>query len=150
MPDKRNDSKQRRAARNRASRDSLAARRENAVTTPVSSSTRTTKAPPSGGSSSRGSTRGAGRASARPVRPVPVAAGPPPHGLKEMVQSKRPGDRAILLAFVLSFVSAIALLLVVKVTVDDRGDTIPPQYGALTIAARQAITARGCRAREST
>ena len=57
-----------------------------------------------------------------------------------MVQSKRPGDRALLLAFLLSFVSAIALLLVVKVTVDDRGDSIPPQYGALTIAARQAIT----------
>jgi hypothetical protein len=34
VPDKRNDSKQRRAARNRASRDALAARRDNAVATP--------------------------------------------------------------------------------------------------------------------
>ncbi len=141
MPDKRNDSKQRRAARNRASRDALAARRDNAVATPESSSTRTTKASPSGGSSSRGSTKGAARASARPARPVPVAAGPAPQGIKEMLQSKRPGDRAILLAFLLSFVSAILLLVVLKVTVDDRGDSIPPQYGALTIAARQAITA---------
>jgi hypothetical protein len=140
VPDKRNVSKQRRAARNRASRDALAARRDNAVTAPVSSSTRTTKASPSGGSSSRGSTKGAARASARPARPVPVAAGPPPQGIKEMLQSKRPGDRAILLAFLLSFVSAILLLLVLKVTVDDRGDSIPSQYGALTIAARQAIT----------
>jgi hypothetical protein len=140
VPDKRNDSKQRRAARNRASRDALAARRDNAVATPASSSTRTTKASPSGGSSSRGSTKGAARASARPARPVPVAAGPAPQGIKEMLQSKRPGDRAILLAFLLSFVSAILLLVVLKVTVDDRGDSIPPQYGALTIAARQAIT----------
>jgi hypothetical protein len=140
VPDKRNVSKQRRAARNRASRDALAARRDNAVATPVSSSTRTTKASPSSGSSSRGSTKGAARASARPARPVPVAAGPPPQGIKEMLQSRRPGDRAILLAFLLSFVSAILLLVVLKVTVDDRGDSIPPQYGALTIAARQAIT----------
>jgi hypothetical protein len=140
VPDKRNVSKQRRAARNRASRDALAARRENAVIAPVTSSTRTTKASPSGGSSSRRSTRGGAGAAARPARPVPVAAGPPPKGIKEMVQSKRPGDRAILLAFLLSFVSAILLLLVLKVTVDDRGDSIPTQYGALTIAARQAIT----------
>jgi hypothetical protein len=140
VPDKRNVSKQRRAARNRASRDALAARRDNAVTTPVSSSTRTTKAAPSGGSSSRRSTRGAAGATARPARPVAVAAGPPPKGIKEMMQSKRPGDRAILLAFLLSFVSAILLLVVLEVTVDDRGDTLPPQYGALTIAARQAIT----------
>jgi hypothetical protein len=140
VPDKRNISKQRRAARNRASRDALAARRENAVTTSESPSTGTTKASPSRGSSSRGAARGSSAAAARAARPVPVAAGPPPKGIKEMVQSKRPGDRAVLAAFLLSFVSAILLLVVLKVTVDDRGDSIPPQYGALTIAARQAIT----------
>ena len=146
VPDKRNPSKQRRAARNRASRDALAARRENAVITTSTPASAAAKPAPSGGSSSRGSTKGATRGAAargagsRPVRPVPVAVGPPPQGIGGYLRSRRPGDKAILLAFLLSFVSAIALLFVLTVTVDDRGDGLPPQYGALTIAARQAIT----------
>ena len=71
---------------------------------------------------------------------MPVAAGPPPRSIGEYVRSKRPGDKAILLAFLFSFVSAIALLLVLKVPVDDRGDGIPPQYGAMTILTRATLT----------
>ena len=147
VPDKRNPSKQRRQARNRASRDALAARRDNAVdvpsTRPASKSSSTDSTSSSGGSSSRTTTKGA---ATRPAggrgagRPVPVAAGPPPRSIGEYVRSKRPGDKAILLAFLFSFVSAIALLLVLKVPVDDRGDGIPPQYGAVTILTRATLT----------
>jgi len=142
VPDKRNVSKQRRAARNRASRDSLAARRENAVITPASSTTRTTKAAPASRASSRGSSRAApratGRDAARPARPIPVAVGPAPQGFKEMLQSRRPGDRALVVAFGLAILSALFSLLVVKVDVDDRGEPLPLSYRALTLMAREA------------
>jgi hypothetical protein len=142
VPDKRNTSKQRRAARNRASRDTLAARRENAVPTTSTAAPRAAKAAPSGGSTSRTSTKGAARGGttrgARPARPLPVAVGPPPHGFKEMLQSRRPGDRSLLVAFGLAILSALFSLLVVRVDVDDRGEPLPFSYRALTLLARQA------------
>ena len=103
------------------------------------------KAAPSGGSTSRTSTKGAARGGAarggaRPVRPVPVAVGPAPKGFKEMAQSRRPGDRALLGAFVLSIVSALFSLLIVQVNVDDRGELIPYSWGALTLLAREQAT----------
>ena len=90
--------------------------------------------PPAAGSTSRTSTKGAARGGtarggrrggARPARPVPVAVGPAPKGFKELAQSRRPGDRALLAAFVISIVSALFSLLVVQVDVDDRGELIP-------------------------
>ena len=150
VPDKRNPSKQRRAARNRATRDSLAARRENAVPDSSTAAPRSAKAAaPAAGSTSRTSTKGAARGGAarggarggaRPVRPVPVAVGPAPKGFKELAQSRRPGDRALLGAFVISIVSALFSLLVVQVNVDDRGELIPYSWGALTLLAREQAT----------
>ena len=149
VPDKRNPSKQRRAARNRATRDSLAARRENAVPDSPAAAPRSAKAAPAAGSTSRTSTKGAARGGtarggarggARPARPVPVAVGPAPKGFKELAQSRRPGDRALLGAFVISIVSALFSLLVVQVDVDDRGELIPYSWGALTLLAREQAT----------
>ena len=128
MPDKRNASKQRRAARNRASREALAARRENVVAS-AANPTR------SSGGGANGSTQGARRGAAATAG----ASGPPPSGLMGMVRSRRPGDRAVLLSVLFAIVSVIFLLFV-KVDVDDRGDAIPPNYGGVTLLAREAIT----------
>lgn len=128
MPDKRNASKQRRAARNRANREALAARRENVVAS-AANPTR------SSGGSANGSTQGARRGAAATAG----ASGPPPSGLMGMVRSRRPGDRAVLLSVLFAIVSVIFLLFV-KVDVDDRGEAIPPNYGGVTILAREAIT----------
>jgi hypothetical protein len=139
VPDKRNPSKQRRQARNRASRDSLAARRENAIT---AASAPPSARPGSTPRAARATTGGAARrgASSRPARPTAIAAGPPPAGFGEYVRSTRTGDRLILLAFALALAGALALLFIPAVRVDDRGDPIPLQFGALTIMARQAVT----------
>jgi hypothetical protein len=128
VPDKRNASKQRRAARNRASREALAARRENVVAS-AANPTR------SSGGGANGSTQGARRGAAATAG----ASGPPPSGLMGMVRSRRPGDRAVLLSVLFAIVSVIFLLFV-KVDVDDRGDAIPPNYGGVTLLAREAIT----------
>ena len=144
VPDKRNPSKQRRAARNRATRDSLAARRDNAVPDASTAASRPTTSAASDRSTARTSTkgaarRGAARGAARPVRPVPVAVGPAPQGVKEMLQSRRPGDRALLVAFGLAILSALFSLLVARVDVDDRGEPLPYSYRAMTLLAREAV-----------
>ena len=128
MPDKRNDSKQRRAARNRASREALAARRDNVASAPASPS-----------STGGGTGRAGGGGSGRPAAAAAVASAPPPTGLSAILRSRRPGDRAVLLAVAFSVVSVIFLLFV-KVDVDDRGEAIPPSYGGVTILAREALT----------
>jgi hypothetical protein len=130
VPDKRNDSKQRRAARNRATRDALAARRENAVAAAAAASS----------AGSGGGSGGSTRAGRRGSSPAPTGASPPPpSGLMGMLRSRRPGDRAVLLSVLFALVSVVFLLFV-RVDVDDRGDAIPPTYGGTTILAREAIT----------
>ena len=128
VPDKRNDSKQRRAARNRASREALAARRDNVASAPASPS-----------STGGGTSRAGGGGSGRPAAAAAVASAPPPTGLSAILRSRRPGDRAVLLAVAFSVVSVIFLLFV-EVDVDDRGEAIPPSFGGVTLLAREAVT----------
>jgi hypothetical protein len=132
VPDKRQESKQRRAARNRANREALAARRDNAVISP----TPTAKA--SSASAKAGSAKGTkGGTAAR------AAAGsgpqPPPKGIMGMLQSKRPGDKAVLAAFALAVVAA-GYLLFYKVPADDRGEPLPAVFRGLAVAARERLT----------
>jgi uncharacterized membrane protein YkvA (DUF1232 family) len=126
VPDKRQDSKQRRAARNRASRDALAARRENAVAS---------RATPS--SSSSGPTRAGG--SRRAAAPTPYAAAPPPSGVREMLTSRRPGDRAVILSVAFALL-ALVFVFITKIPVDDRGEPFPAQFGGAAHVAREAVT----------
>jgi hypothetical protein len=126
VPDKRQDSKQRRAARNRASRDALAARRENAETSRTTTSS----------SSSSGSTRsgGSGRAAA-----PKLSAAPPPNGVMGMLSSSRPGDRAVMLSVLLALV-ALVFVLFAKIPVDDRGEPFPRSFGGVAHVARETVT----------
>jgi hypothetical protein len=126
VPDKRQDSKQRRAARNRASRDALAARRENAVTSRTAASS----------SSSSGSTRsgGSGRAAARTL-----SAAPPPKGVMGMLSSSRPGDRAVMLSVLFALI-AFVFVLFAKIPVDDRGEPFPRSFGGVAHLARETVT----------
>ncbi|HKY65370.1 MAG TPA: hypothetical protein VJM49_03330, partial [Acidimicrobiales bacterium] len=146
MPDKRNVSKQRRAARNRQTRDAMAARRENAVPPPPTSGTSGSGSARAAGTSSKkdaGTTSSArparGRGTPRP-RPVFVASEPPDPGLKGVITSKRPGDRWVLAAFLLAILSGVFALVATQISADDRGDALPSQFGGLTIAAREVLT----------
>ena len=126
VPDKRQTSKQRRAARNRASREALAARRTNAVTG-------ATTAPTASASSGRPATSssapaGSGDAPAAPRSYLPGLRG-----------DRRPGDRAVLAALALAVVSAIAVLFL-RVPVDDRGEPLPTQFRGVAKLAREAVT----------
>jgi hypothetical protein len=134
VPDKRQDSKQRRAARNRASRDALAARRENVVTSRTAASSSSS----SKSSSKSGSTRsgGSGR-SGRSAAPPPEAATPTRSFLG--LPLGRPGDMAVLLAVPFALVSSVFLLFS-KVPVDDRGEPIPPSFGGVARVARETVT----------
>jgi hypothetical protein len=123
VPDKRQDSKQRRAARNRASRDALAARRENAVTASTTAS------------SSSGSTRSGG--SGRAAAPRPQAA-PPSKGFLGLSTS-RPGDRAVIIAAAMALV-AFVFVLFAKIPVDDRGEPFPRSFGGVAHVARETVT----------
>ncbi len=119
MPDKRRDSKQRRQARNRAQRGSLAARRENATASPVSSSS----APAGKGSGAKSGGASAGSAAATGGRPAGQA-----------------GQIAVWLALALAIAGAAAVVLLVQVPVDDRGETLPRQFGAVALMARETVT----------
>ncbi len=134
MPDKRQESKQRQAARNRARREALAARRENAE---VSDTTASSSSSSSKASSAKGGT--AKGASANGTATSAAASGPPPRGVMGMLQSKRPGDKAVLAAFALAVVAAIYLLFY-KVPADDRGEPLPSTFRGLAIAARERLT----------
>jgi hypothetical protein len=142
VPDKRQTSKQRRAARNRASRQALAARRDNAVAGPPPSARSSGSA---GSRASRGSGRSWWRAGATAGASANGAATPgappepPPSGIMGMLQSRRPGDKAVLTAFVLAVVAAIYLLFY-KVPADDRGEPLPASFRGLAIAAREQLT----------
>jgi hypothetical protein len=128
VPDKRQTSKQRRAARNRASRDALAARRTNAVTgATASASSRTSSA----GSASAGpGTGGAGASAGR------AGFG----GLLGARGSRRPGDLAVIAALGLAIVSAVSVLFFTRVPVDDRGEPLPQSFKGVAESARGAIT----------
>ncbi|HEX5367321.1 MAG TPA: hypothetical protein VFW63_11755 [Acidimicrobiales bacterium] len=137
MPDKRNVSKQRRAARNRQSREALTARRENSVSAAVPSP----PAPASrrGGRAAGSRAAGTGRGAPRP-RPTFVAPAPPAPGLKGLVTGSRPGDRWVLGAFLAAVAVAVVTLVVTQVPVDDRGEVLPNRFAGLTVAAREALT----------
>jgi hypothetical protein len=126
VPDKRQTSKQRRAARNRASREALAARRTNAVTGATTAST----VPASSGRSATSSSTAAGSGDA-PAAPRSYLSG--------LRGDRRPGDRAVLAALALSVVSAIAVLFL-RVPVDDRGEPLPTQFRGVAKLAREAVT----------
>ncbi|HEY6698252.1 MAG TPA: hypothetical protein VIZ67_08505 [Acidimicrobiales bacterium] len=127
MPDKRQTSKQRRAARNRASRDALAARRTNAVTSGT----------PSG--SSRGSSAGSTRAGA-PATTSATTSRSSFGGLLGAKGNRRPGDLAVMVALGLAIVSAVSVLFFTKVPVDDRGEPLPRAFQGVAVTAREAIT----------
>jgi hypothetical protein len=136
VPDKRQQSKQRRAARNRATREALAARRENAVANATSSSSS-----PSSSASSR-SSRSTGRAAGRGAgadRAAVAPSGPPPPGLRGVLQSRRPGDKAVLSAFFFALAGAVALLFY-RVPVDDRGEMLPVQFRGVVTMVRERVT----------
>jgi hypothetical protein len=142
VPYKRNVSKQRRQARNRPSRDALAARSGNAHVAPTTSSSKPTAASSTTRATSKAD-RATGAAGARGggrPRPVMVAYEPAPAGLKGMLTSTRIGDRAVLLAFVVALVVAVVGLVTPSVAVDDRGEPLPSRFAGLTIEAREAIT----------
>ena len=133
MPDKRQTSKQRRAARNRAAREALAARRTHAVASSTGpGSTRASRA-----SGAAGSPTGAAAASATNGRTV---RGTRRGGFLGNARGRRrPGDMAVLVALGLSVVSAISMLFL-RVPVDDRGEPLPRTFRGVAIAAREAVT----------
>jgi hypothetical protein len=132
VPDKRRDSKHRRAARNKAQRGSLAARRENAAAVATTA--------PASASAGKGSAGGRGAAAAAPAG-VPVTAAPPPEGgVLGLLRSNRPGDKAVALSLVLAIVGALAMLFLPFVQVDDRGEQLPRQFGAVALMARETVT----------
>lgn len=132
VPDKRRDSKNRRAARNKAQRGSLAARRENAALATAAHA----------GDAKTGSKASRGRAAgARPAAGGGGSSAPPPEGgLLGLARSARPGDRAILAALVLAVVGALVMLFAPFVKVDDRGEPLPRQFGGVATMARETVT----------
>ncbi len=127
VPDKRQTSKQRRAARNRASRDALAARRTNAVTSGTSpGSSRASSAASTSAGSGPGASASAGR--------------PGVGGLLGARGNRRPGDLAVILALALAIVSAVSVLFFTRVPVDDRGEPLPRAFQGVAVSAREAIT----------
>jgi hypothetical protein len=123
VPDKRRDSKQRRQTRNQAQRGSLAARREHAAAAAARPSSASST------SSARGSTaktRGGGSTGAA------AASGGKPAG--------RAGEIAVWLSLALAVAGALAVVLFVRIPVDDRGEPLPRQFGALTLMARETVT----------
>lgn len=136
VPDKRQESKQRRAARNRANREALAARRENAV---VSAPTaKASGAEPGAKATKAGATRGrAGRGTSGTTADAATSSAAP------AASGKRPGELFLWIAFGLAIAGTAAMLFLIKAPVDDRGEPIPGgpnAFGGLTIAAREAVT----------
>jgi hypothetical protein len=132
VPDKRQESKQRRAARNRANREALAARRENAEIRATSTASRSSTASTSSKASGRGAKQAPGGA-------APAAApAPPPRGVMGMLQSRRPGDKAVASALGLAVLASIYLPFH-QVPADDRGEPLPVYFRGAAIAAREQV-----------
>jgi hypothetical protein len=136
VPDKRQESKQRRAARNRANREALAARREAAQATPGFGGSDRSGASSTSARATAGRNTAAGGATAS-------ASEPAPRNLKELVRSRRTGDRAVLAAFGLALAAAIYLPFFYRVRVDDRGEPLPVTFRALAISIRERVTGQG-------
>jgi hypothetical protein len=130
VPDKREQSKQRRAARNRANREALAARREAAASS--ASSSGPSRATASKASPAKGVTSGAGGAGAD------AQALAPPKGIMGLLRSTRVGDKSVLAAFVFAVGAAIYLIFY-QVPVDDRGEQLPAVFRGLAVAARERV-----------
>ncbi|HEX6425508.1 MAG TPA: hypothetical protein VFZ79_18615 [Acidimicrobiales bacterium] len=75
---------------------------------------------------------GADRAAAK-------ASGPPPPGVLGVLQSRRPGDMAVLSAFFFAVAGAIALLFY-RVPVDDRGEMLPVRFRGVVTMVRERVT----------
>lgn len=132
MPDNRQSSKQRRAARNRAAREALAARRENALAARSRSDDAATF-----------SSAGAGTDPADGgTEPAGAGAGPAGRGMAARYQGRRPGDTAVLLALVSAVIIAVAIPLIFRVPVDDRGEVLPYPFRGVAIQAREMETGR--------
>jgi hypothetical protein len=134
VPDKRQESKQRRAARNRANREALAARRDNAVAAAAA-------APKASGDGAEAATTGTARGSGRGR--AASAAAPTPSAPVAPTSGRRPGEIFLWIALGFAVLGTLAMLFYIKVPVDDRGEPIPGganPYGGLTIAAREAVT----------
>jgi len=56
-----------------------------------------------------------------------------------MLRSRRPGDRAVVLALGFAIVSSVFLLFS-KVPVDDRGEPLPASFGGVAQVARETVT----------
>lgn len=139
VPDKRQESKQRRAARNRANREALAARRENAVLD--ASSTSSSRSASKGSSSTGGAKAKSGdpTAAAAANGSSARAAAPPPRGLMGMLQSRRPGDKAVLTSLGFAVAASIYLLFH-QVPADDRGEPLPAAFQGAAVDARERLT----------
>jgi hypothetical protein len=134
VPSKRQPSKQRRAAQNRARSQSLAARSVNAQQSgPVSSGS---TASSGGGSTSTPPRRGGFLSNllAPPQQSQQQAA---TGGPTEVVGN--PGRSAVIVALVISVGLAVAVLFFIPQPVDDRGDAVPPFFGGLYLRARDAL-----------
>lgn len=130
VPDKRRESKNRRAARNKTQRGSLAARRENAAVQAP------TRPPAKGRATTGGRASSAAAAAATPAPPAP----PPRGGLLGLARSRRPGDRAVLAALVLAVVVTVVMLFLPIVRIDDRGEPVPRRFGGVALLARETLT----------
>jgi len=122
VPDKRQQSKQRRAARNRARREALAARREAARR--EAAAARAEAASRSSGGSNPGTSG---------------ATGPTPTGPTGLLRNPSPGHRAILVSVALAVVAAVYLLFY-RVPVDDRGEPWPAVFQGVAKMARERLT----------
>jgi hypothetical protein len=139
VPDKRQPSKQRRAARNRANRSALAARRENAE---VAATAR--PAPAAAANGTRGSN---GAAGARPVggsllgRFLGGAGTAGTTGPAGATGTASPKVGRIATAMALAFAIGGGLLaLTLDVPVDDRGEALPRTFQKLAVEARERVT----------
>ena len=54
--------------------------------------------------------------------------------------NRRPGDLAVLIALGLAIVSAVSVLFLTKIPVDDRGEPLPRAFQGVAVAAREAVT----------
>jgi hypothetical protein len=141
VPDKRHQSKQRRAARNRANRDALAARRENAE---VSATARPARAAAANGSGGSNGTAGARPASGSLLgRFLGGAGGPGGTGTAGRAAtgtgSPNVGRMATAVALALALGGGL-LALTLDVPVDDRGEALPRTFQKVAIEARERVT----------
>jgi hypothetical protein len=121
VPDKRQTSKQRRAARNRAQREALAARRDNVASAPPRPASRASGAGSTGSAAAGGGDARGGRG-----------------GLLASLTS-RPGDTALLVALALGL-GGFLLVPLLPVPVDDRSEPLPIVFKGVALEVRSMLT----------